>query len=148
SSKRDQPSEPGQQCQRERADAGQQYLIDEVEQERSGYEGQRNESGNDPCKASPPLPRTAKFFGILMTLRHLQTRSSCSRLPNSPQGRIARTIKSTTNGTTSERSGLTYWIAAISADATIRAPHAAPKRLSSPPTKAAGNAFSPIVAIV
>ena len=41
----------------------------------------------------------------LRRARSSQTRSSCSRLPNKPHGRIANTISSTRNGTTSESSG-------------------------------------------
>src|SRR5262249_29220525 len=104
----------GEQHQRHCAHRGEQDLVGELEPERSGDEGvgeRRGEEGGEPCLlgarvderevALVPRAEVAARPGR----RH--TRSSSSRVPNSPQGRTASIASSTKKGTTSESSGST-----------------------------------------
>ncbi len=104
----------GEQHQRHRADRGEQHLVGELERERPGDEGERERRGEEGGEPRFPGARVEEREVALVAGAEIaaraglgHTRSSSSRVPNSPHGRTASIASRTKNGTTSESSGST-----------------------------------------
>src|SRR6516225_8085108 len=144
------PGRARQQVERQRADDGNEDLVGNAGPE--VRQGQRQQKRNDQACGSPETYKSGvEQLDVVAEIcpwrrgmpAPAHMRSSSSRAPKMPHGRIHSATSSTRNGAASATWGAIYSAARTSAAATITAPMRTPLRLSMPPISAGAKPARP-----